>query len=245
MQCDKEGCSTLLKHGFAGSWKGRWLTLSLHFRHQFTHAAATDASLQYDEHGKKGVSIGIWSGVQPDWRDEEPRTLGRRVGDGLWGMAVPANWEIADAEMYAILRFLRLVAEASDEDAGVPVRERRVLVMSDCKPAMQQIEDAWRRGETCVAATAGTDAMLEKICTHRKRLGCVIIVYTPGHQGISPNEYADAAAKAHVWGKVDPFITTEIAQRIKSRPCIYHECNVGRGMCTRTTYESARISAGT
>ena len=65
VQCDKEGCSTLLKHGFAGSWKGRWLTLSLHFRHQFTHAAATDASLQYDEHGKKGVSIGIWSGVQP------------------------------------------------------------------------------------------------------------------------------------------------------------------------------------
>ena len=40
-------------------------------------------------------------------------------------MAVPANWEIADAEMYAILRFLRLIAEAPDEDAGVPVRRTK------------------------------------------------------------------------------------------------------------------------
>ena len=46
------------------------MTLSLHFRHHFTHAAATDASLQHDAEGRRGVAIGIWSGVQPDYEGD-------------------------------------------------------------------------------------------------------------------------------------------------------------------------------
>ena len=62
--------------------------------HHFTHAAATDASLQIDSDGTRHVGIGIWAGVQPDYEGEGIRTDERRVGDGMWGMAVPLAWEI-------------------------------------------------------------------------------------------------------------------------------------------------------
>ena len=45
-----------------------------------------------------------------------------------------------DAEMYAVLAYLRKMA--TSEDAA----DRRCLVLSDCKPALQQIEAAYRRG---------------------------------------------------------------------------------------------------
>jgi hypothetical protein len=81
-----------------------------------------------------------------------------------------------------------------------------------------------------VGATAGSDAMLEEICTHRARLGGVVVMYTPGHRGISPNEYADAVAKAHVWDDVDPLITSEIAKHVCTRPCVYRLDGVGEGL---------------
>ena len=81
-----------------------------------------------------------WGAVQPDWAEQTTRTPERRVGDGLWGAAVPSHWEIADAEMYAILRYLRSVVAEDERETGTTLRQRRVLVMSDCKPAMQQIE---------------------------------------------------------------------------------------------------------
>ena len=77
------------------------MALCLHFRHHFTHAAATDASLQQDAKGNRGVAIGVWSGVQPDYADDVRGTEEDRVGRGLWGMAVPSNWGIAYAKMYA------------------------------------------------------------------------------------------------------------------------------------------------
>ena len=126
---------------------------------------------------------------------------------------------------------------------AMPKFDDFVLVMSDCKPAMQQIEDAWRAGGMRVGATAGSDAMLEEICTHRARLGGVVVMYTPGHRGISPNEYADAAAKAHVWDDVDPLITSEIAKHVCTRPCVYRLDGVGKGLCMRTSFESAREAA--
>ena len=42
--------------------------------------------------------------------------------------------------MYAILAYLRKMASASD------ARSRRCLVLCDCKPALQQIESAYRKG---------------------------------------------------------------------------------------------------
>ena len=48
--------------------------------------------------------------------------------------------QVIDAEMYAVLAYLRKMATA--EDAA----DRRCLVLSDCKPALQQIEAAYRKG---------------------------------------------------------------------------------------------------
>ena len=52
----------------------------------------------------------------------------------MWGGNLPNTWEVIDAEMYAILAYLRKMASASDAQA------RRCLVLCDCKPALQQIE---------------------------------------------------------------------------------------------------------
>jgi hypothetical protein len=116
-------------------------------------------------------------------------------------------------------------------------------VLSDCKPAMQQIEDAWRRGRVGAGSTAGSAAMLEEICEHRAKLDRVVIVYTPGHRGISPNEYADAAAKAHAWEAISPGTDYEIAQHVRSRPCVYSMTGERTGLCTRSVYESAGTAA--
>ena len=50
----------------------------------------------------------------------------------MWGGKLPSTWEPIDAEMYAILAYLRKMASASD------AQSRRCLVLCDCKPALQQ-----------------------------------------------------------------------------------------------------------
>ena len=42
---DEQGRGVLKKRGTLASWRVRWLTVCLHLRHHFTHAAACDASL--------------------------------------------------------------------------------------------------------------------------------------------------------------------------------------------------------
>ena len=69
--------------------------------------------------------------------EEEIRTA---FGAGMWGGKLPSTWEPIDAEMYAILAYLRKMASASD------AQSRRCLVLCDCKPALQQIESAHRKG---------------------------------------------------------------------------------------------------
>jgi ribonuclease HI len=155
-------------------------------------------------------------------------------------MAVPSNFEICDAEIYAILRYLRHVVEQSDAEAGMPVSARRVLVLSDCQPAMDQIEAAWRAGGRVASVPGGCADMLEEICAHRARLDRVVIMYTPGHRGVSPNEYADAAAKAHAAGEVSPHVALEVAARVVSRPCVYEGTSDGDGLCQRPMFQEVR-----
>ena len=69
--------------------------------------------------------------------EQEIRTA---FGAGMWGGKLPNTWEVIDAEMYAILAYLRKMSSASDAQA------RRCLVLCDCKPALQQIENAHRKG---------------------------------------------------------------------------------------------------
>ena len=50
--------------------------------------------------------------------EEEIRTA---FGAGMWGGKLPSTWEATDADMYAILAYLRKMASASDaQGATVP-----------------------------------------------------------------------------------------------------------------------------
>ena len=77
------------------------------------------------------MSVGLWEGVQPldeadlswaereairDGKGEPEASVLRRVGAGMWGAALPSESFdcIVDAEMYAILLYLRRMASASD-----------------------------------------------------------------------------------------------------------------------------------
>ena len=48
--------------------------------------------------------------------------------------------------MYAILIYLRKMASAGAADAST----RRCLILVDCKPALQAVEGAWRRGRILI-----------------------------------------------------------------------------------------------
>ena len=57
------------------------------------------------------------------------------AGAGLWGGRLPDTWQSVDAEMYAILAYLRrVVASREADEAG----RKRGRIMSDCVAARQQ-----------------------------------------------------------------------------------------------------------
>ena len=137
--------------------------LALHVSHQFTHFAATDGGKDHEdkleEDGKyvpnPRVACGVFEGptrfgrrVPGDAQVKEPNGIGpcgeeeirTAFGAGMWGGKLPSTWEPIDAEMYAILAYLRKMASARD------AQSRRCLVLCDCKPALQQIESAYRKG---------------------------------------------------------------------------------------------------
>ena len=145
-----------------GSEKGRGLNaevaricLALHRARPFTHLAATDGGRDMPNKWvgdrfvpRPVVSYGVYEGParfgrpvegsgQLEGGDDELRLA---FGQGLWGGRLPDDWQVIDAEMYAVLAYLRKMATA--EDAA----DRRCLVLSDCKPALQQIEAAYRKG---------------------------------------------------------------------------------------------------
>ena len=114
-------------------------------------------------------------------------------GQGLWGGRLPDDWQVIDAEMYAVLAYLRKMA--TSEDAA----DRRCLVLSDCKPALrQQIEAAYRRGPLEGLREWDRGAQLEGICRYRAQLESVTFLWVPSHAGCASNAYADAAATAYM-----------------------------------------------
>ena len=232
IQCDEDEKTVLKAHGVQASWWVRWLCMCLHARHNFTHAVATDASRKEYSDGSVGVSVGLWEGVQPldvgalpwleaeairDGRGESEAGVLRRVGAGMWGAALPSESfdNIVDAEMYAILLYMRRMATASD------AMERRCLLLSDCKSALQQVETAWRSGRFESGRGGDRGAMLEEICRLRACLGRVVMVWVPSHRGISPNAMADAIAKSYLTQQVDSDAVRAIAAAVQTRPCLY------------------------
>ena len=71
----------------------------------------------------------------------------------------------------------------------------------------------------------------------------MVILYTPGHRGISPNEYVDAIAKAHIGDVVYSDITADIAADVRSRPCIYEAVGRAMGLRNKRIYEEVKLSA--
>ena len=232
IECDDEE-KKALRGGAEHCWWVRWVCLNLHAWHDFTHAVATDGSLKTYADGSTRLAVGLWEGVQPldeDTLDEDGRrrleeegereeSIQSRVGAGLWGAALPAASldTIVDAEMYAVLLYLRKMAGAGAADAGA----RRCLVLVDCKPALQAIEGAWRRGRIETGRGGDRGAMLEEICRLRATLGRVVFLWVPSHVGISPNSMADAAAKTYLGQPVDEAGVASIAAAVRTRPCLY------------------------
>ena len=146
---------------------------------------------------------------------EEQRAL-RCLGAGMWGGALPQDWDNNDAEAYAILRYLQSVVDR----APVPEQER-VLVMSDSRAVLDVVEAVWRSGNAAMAKSRDRGAMFEAICALRARLGGVLFVWTPGHGGVCHNEVADAVAKAHLEQPVEAGVACRIAAGVRTRDCLY------------------------
>ena len=175
---------------------------------------------------RKRVAYDVYEGVLPEAEVAEPpggwERLGaeqralRCLGAGMWGGALPQDWDNNDAEAYAILRYLQSVVERASDPA-----QERVLVMSDSRAVMDVIETVWRSGNAAVAKSRDRGAMVEAICALRARLGCVLFVWTPGHSGVCHNEVADAVAKAHLGQPVDSDVTQRVASGVRTRDCLY------------------------
>jgi len=181
----------------------------LHIVHHFTDVAATDGSkgrvwAEDRKRWETRVACGAYTGIQPgDVRGGE--TLGaaaaRWVGEGMQGMSLPEWFEVVDAELAAVLMYLQtVVADAEVGEGGT--EGRRCLIMSDCKGAMQMIEQAWRGTGVAGLGRAKRGGILEAICRLRERLGMVVFMYVPAHRGASTSAMADAVAKAHLCNRL-------------------------------------------
>ena len=135
----------------------------------------------------------------------------------MWGGRLPDSCEAVDAELAACFYYLRDVHDSMTTDGE---RKRcRILILSDCKPAMQAMEAAWRGGSTH-GMRKDRGALLEAICTLRVALGRVVTMWTPSHVGISPNSMADCAAKSHTHAPMSD-LTSDVALHVHARPVIY------------------------
>ena len=133
----------------------------------------------------------------------------------MWGGKLPNMWEPIDAEMYAILAYLRKMARASD------AQSRRCLVLCDCKPALQQIENAHRKGMPEGLRDWERGGLLEAIAYYRSKLEAVVFMWVPAHVGIACNAYADAVATAHLGDNDTEDASKVVRDAVRTRPCMY------------------------
>ena len=113
---------------------------------------------------------------------------------GMRGARLPGGFDNVDAECYAILHELRACHDEALAAGRDPARER-TLIFSDCAGVVEQVEAAYRAGNARGLRMCQRGAVLEAICEYRTRLGMVVIMWVPSHEGITPNAYADAVAK--------------------------------------------------
>ncbi len=144
---------------------------------------------------------------------------------GMGGGRLPDFWRPIDAEVYAVLAYLRKVVSEVDESGAEPsvaeLKTRRVLIATDCLPALQQIEKAWRLGNVDGLRRWDRGAMLEAITHLRRQLGTVVLMWVPAHRGCSPNAYADAVAKASLGAPEREPVARTLSELVHGRPCLY------------------------
>ena len=161
------------------------MALTLHEEYRFTDACATDGSRiprpagarAGTVHGSARVAWGVFRGV------------GRTRGGAL-----AAGASVQDAEMEAIRRCLRWVAEEAVQDGGLV--QRRVLVLGDSIGVLQDIEAVWRMGTAEAFRLRNRRGMMEDIIRLRRELGAVVFQWVRGHGGVHCNAHADMIAKA-------------------------------------------------
>ena len=56
--------------------------------------------------------------------------------------------------------------------------------------------------------------MLEAICDYRDKLGLVVVMWVPLHEGVAPNAYADAVAKGALTAQKEPSLTEGVAGHV-------------------------------
>ena len=191
---------------------------ALHMVHKYRRAAATDGSKGtvwnerrqiYEARASYGVYEGATGGdnvadaagreIQEELREKRARW----VGGGMWGAALPAHFEVVDAELAGALMYLRKVVKEEDAPGGRGAKSCRCLLIMDCKGAMELMEQAWRKGSAQAMAGMGRAGVLEAICRCRRRLDLVTCMYCPAHIGVSCSAYADGVAKEYLQVEVN------------------------------------------
>ena len=128
--------------GEVESLKVARVVMPLHIVHHFTHMAATDGSKgaawsEERERWEARASYGVFEGIQGGERQGGETALeaaARWTGEGMWGGALPGWMEVVDAELMAVLQYLRrVVAEESDMAVERTVRVR----LHTCAPGEQ------------------------------------------------------------------------------------------------------------
>ena len=114
--------------------------------------------------------------------------------------------------------------EFNEELPAYKFWRRRCLVLCDCKPALQQIENAHRKGMPEGLRDWERGGLLEAIAHYRSKLEAVVFVWAglPSHVGIACNAYDDAVATAYL---------SERTTRRTPRRWFGTRCELGRA-CT-------------
>ena len=93
--------------------------------------------------------------------------------------------------------------------------------MSDSLGCLDSLEGAWRQGSARGMRSRERASLLESCCVLRARLQLVVLMYVKAHAGNSINAYADAAAKTHLQSEHGSFLAEDVAEAVRSRPCVY------------------------
>ena len=139
--------------------------------------------------------------------------------------------------------------EFNEELPAYKFWRRRCLVLCDCKPALQQIENAHRKGMPEGLRDWERGGLLEAIAHYRSQLEAVVFVWVPSHVGIACNAYADAVATAYLGKDVTEDASKVVRDAVRTRPCMYTvrreaaEDPEKREIVDRRTYGHMRQSA--